>query len=155
MELCDTENDDKQSGWEGVSWNQNWHGQNNWSSGAGGWNQMNWNQQGGGWQGYNQQYSSYEPIEQEMQYSEDYQSHQGNGYSHIEGNSSFSNQDNRLGNSAGFSKNHRRPEHQLPSLMEVNTNTTFHSLNEDQRRKLPPWIREGLEKMERDKRKKE
>jgi len=42
----------------------------------------------------------------------------------------------------------------IPSLMELNTDSML-SLNDDQRKKLPPWIREGLEKMERDKRKKE
>jgi len=42
----------------------------------------------------------------------------------------------------------------LPSLMEVDTSNVA-SLNEAQRKKLPSWIRAGLEKMERDKLKKE
>merc|ERR1719391_797323 len=68
-------------------------------------------------------------------------------------------QDFKPENSGGnFLMQNRRHEHHLPSLMDVNTASPappFQSLNEDQRRKLPPWIREGLEKMERDKRKKE
>merc|ERR1719305_1609962 len=49
---------------------------------------------------------------------------------------------------------------QLPSLMDVNAGqedqfNSLNSLNEDQKKRLPPWIRDGLEKMERAKRKKE
>lgn len=42
----------------------------------------------------------------------------------------------------------------LPSLMEVDTSNVA-TLNEAQRKKLPSWIRAGLEKMEKDKLKKE
>merc|ERR1740131_172964 len=47
-----------------------------------------------------------------------------------------------------------QPISSLPSLMEVDTSNVA-TLNEAQRKKLPSWIRAGLEKMEKDKQKKE
>ena len=151
MELCEPGGEENGTGWEGATWNQNWQGGNNWQGGVdAGWNGMGWegNGTGPGWQGgggggyqqFNQ--NQFEPVEPEARIPH------GNGF----GNSHMA--DYNSGNHRQtFPRSNRR---EIPSLMDVQTTPGgFESLNEDQKKKLPSWIRDGLEKMEKDKRKKE
>jgi len=151
MDLCDTEDQSQtSSGWEGVTWNHHNQQQQGWTSG---WNQgpsNDWQNQAQmqGWQ---------------------HTSESGNGWGMDSGWS-----DSAYGNGSGgwmneqssgsiysskeLSKDQLKSGNRgLPSLMDIDTKAPdpYQGLNEDQRKRLPPWIREGLEKMERDKRKKE
>jgi len=160
MDLCDPDDQNQNaSGWEGLSWN---HGQqmNNWNNwqqagnGGGGWPQgggnFDWQQQqgnnwGGGDFGWSDQSHGNGNWNNDFPaYSQNDEQGRDKDYSHLVDEY----QENRSSS--------RSRKRNLPSLMQVNTQEpSYQTLNEDQRKKLPPWIREGLEKMERDKRKKE
>jgi len=174
MELCDNgEENNTSGGWEGVSWNQNnWHSMNAWHTGAGGGSatdassgyaglshSANWPGQGNGhtWQhdsGY-EQYGQNQfgaggnkATQDAAHFINEHYDGQANGFGKFDEGGDYSKRNNLL---------YSDRRHEIPALMDVHTDQGcgIASLNEDQRKKLPIWIREGLEKMERDKRKKE
>jgi len=156
MDLCDTDDQSQtSSGWEGVTWNH--HSQ----------------QQQGGWSsGWNQGTNSADWQHQAQMQGWQHSTDSGNGWGMGHMDSGWA--DSAYGNGSGGWINEQSSgsmysskdlsqdqsksgKRRLPSLMDINTKAPdpYQGLNEDQRKRLPPWIREGLEKMERDKRKKE
>merc|ERR1719186_981333 len=126
------ENEDEGSGWGNTGWNNP-----SWGGGGPGWSE-----------GSNSHSNSPEIF-----------SSRGGGVGESPAMQTGSGKGSSNGREGGRWKEGRTeqvvpPMASLPSLMEVDT-SNIATLNEAQRKKLPSWIRAGLEKMEKDKLKKE